>query len=1614
MTLLERVGRGPGSVVYRALHHGKSCAVKLPSERPVPEGADKRHSFERDVLALARLRRFGLPHVLQLGATDQTTYAVLAEPQGEPLAAVLRNGRSRAELLLLMRKLVSAVQQLHAAGFVHDNLSLQTIQVCGPQQDVMLADRGTINRPMPFDPRAELRTLALILHTCIASLPPADPAVPLLTPRLDELAHAERDDCTELLTELDALTHTKQKRNSRYPQPTVDALDLSTQAFGARSELMQLMWARKRAAAQRGGLVEVVGAAGSGKSRLLQVFAQEVSQECQVLTVRCRDSDWAPFSALKRLLEGHLASMAQLHPEHRRALDQALRNAAGPMAAAIGLLSPRLSELFRDTRVEMAEGDVQRIFVESLADFLTKYLESSAMSVVVIDDIHWLDASSRMVLSRVAARVCGSGHMFVCGARDDADSGERLLRFREALPPARVETIKLGALTREDIARVIADYLGLDKDNDPTPELVAQLAQLSDGTPLCLLELLRLMIERGDLRPNQDNWRLNIASVRRMKLPRFSRELIERRLHALPDNTLNVLRAAAIMRGHIDEALLAIVTSSSHEQVQNALSSAIEAKLLLRSKRGVYGFIHDSVWEGLLRDLPRAEQRDLHQRVVEALYQEGGQGAQYEYQLAQHHIGGQITREPQRACEAIYRAAMRAFEAGDDALAVSFFRATQAAARLSKLSLDREFYVRLAESSLRLGATRQSLFYFRRALERSVEDHQRAHVLGRVAWIHHFDSNAQECLRTLRLALGELGRELPGDDPMGLMLSALGATVRRERFAVASSPSAQRAETLCTLYIECTRVEVESGHPVRGLAAVAQLALVSRECAPSRTAVHAELLVALMLSTLGMETFWRDRLARAQTMARELGDPVAQTLCHQFQYMIAGWRGDITECEQQALECVVERGHFMELSELCNVCYGMYAIEQLRGRPEAAWAWLERAIERVCTLGQAAAAFAIIEVAAQLTLKSLGREKQGQLLKQRLVSVRRAPLQKNGFFHLVAFQSRVQALTESGDLGADFEAAVAEFERMGLSSRRVHLVVLPYYVHVAHARVGQCLRAAPARWPAMLPKLKSALRDLEAGERVTLISAHVRVVRAALHFFRNQHAEAEACLAEAETLAQEQRCLWVSFAAARLRAHMYRFHGNEQAALDQARIAALWAEQSGQFSRLLRIREEFASARPPRPMQAGGSGGPRARSSLTALVHMGQANSRERRPERQAHLILGEVLDTLKAERALLFMRELPDNSLRLRAARNASGVLDGDATYDTDIVHRVFATEQTKICKAVWATDATAHVERPCIVAPLVLREQAVGVLYLDRSEAAGDFSAEDATLLQELANQVPVAIELASALRAREELESHLEGTQKMDAVGRLVGGVAHDFNNVLTAIQLAADSLVQTASSAAQRSDLRDIVSSAGRGAELAQQLLAFARSGGAQLQPIDLGDLLRKLHPALLRLTALDVELDLQVELTPCVVLANPQELERALMNLCRNANDAMPTGGRLQVSLRPLPASGRASCRRQLREDRSYVELSVSDTGIGISEEVRAHLFEPFFTTKARGYGTGLGLSNVYAIVQQCDGQIDVSSELGMGTTFRIYLPLAPEGRADSRSEHEAELVWPPS
>jgi len=237
------------------------------------------------------------------------------------------------------------------------------------------------------------------------------------------------------------------------------------------------------------------------------------------------------------------------------------------------------------------------------------------------------------------------------------------------------------------------------------------------------------------------------------------------------------------------------------------------------------------------------------------------------------------------------------------------------------------------------------------------------------------------------------------------------------------------------------------------------------------------------------------------------------------------------------------------------------------------------------------------------------------------------------------------------------------------------------------------------------------------------------------------------------------------------------------------------------------------------------------------------------------------------------------------------------------------------------------------------------------------------------------------------RRALERQLAQAQKLEAVGRLAGGVAHDFNNIVTAIlghaEMARD---VTPEESPAREDLDQIIRASGRASELTGQLLTFSRKQVAQPRRMDLNGLVEETRRLLERLIGADVRLRVEPFESPVIVHADPGQLEQVLMNLVVNARDAMPAGGTLTVRVRH--AGERAL-------------LEVQDTGIGMSPDIQARIFEPFFTTKERGKGTGLGLAMCYGIIHQAGGAIDVESAPGAGSTFRVQLPVASSDSLDA-------------
>ncbi|MEO7972219.1 MAG: PAS domain S-box protein, partial [Thermoanaerobaculia bacterium] len=294
------------------------------------------------------------------------------------------------------------------------------------------------------------------------------------------------------------------------------------------------------------------------------------------------------------------------------------------------------------------------------------------------------------------------------------------------------------------------------------------------------------------------------------------------------------------------------------------------------------------------------------------------------------------------------------------------------------------------------------------------------------------------------------------------------------------------------------------------------------------------------------------------------------------------------------------------------------------------------------------------------------------------------------------------------------------------------------------------------------------------------------------------------------------------------------------------------------------------------------------------------------------------------------------------------------------------------------------------------------------------GSLFEEEATIspLRDSSGKVVNYVAAKRDITSERRLEQQLFQAQKMESIGRLAAGIAHDFNNLLGVISgygeivrsglPAADPLVE---------DVDQILKAAERAADSTRQLLAFGRQQDLQAKVVDLNAIVSDSAKILPRLLGEDVELSIHLAPAQGSVRADPGQLNQVLMNLVLNSRDALPAGGRITIETSGVEIDAADSASHSVLQPGPYVVLAVSDTGVGMDEATQARAFEPFFTTKASGKGTGLGLAAAYGIVNQSGGEILVYSEVGVGTTFKVYLPRVDPVLAEQ--EHAPAAVAAP-
>jgi PAS domain S-box-containing protein len=274
---------------------------------------------------------------------------------------------------------------------------------------------------------------------------------------------------------------------------------------------------------------------------------------------------------------------------------------------------------------------------------------------------------------------------------------------------------------------------------------------------------------------------------------------------------------------------------------------------------------------------------------------------------------------------------------------------------------------------------------------------------------------------------------------------------------------------------------------------------------------------------------------------------------------------------------------------------------------------------------------------------------------------------------------------------------------------------------------------------------------------------------------------------------------------------------------------------------------------------------------------------------------------------------------------------------------------------------------------------------------------------------NGEPCIIAISRNITEYKKLEEQFYQSQKLEAIGRLTGGIAHDFNNILTSI-LGFGSLLQMRMEKDNplQTYVNDMLASAEKAVDLIQSLLAFSRKQTISPMPVNLNEIVRDAEKFLSRIIGEDIDLKIDLSDKDLTVMADYRQIEQVLMNLATNARDAMPDGGTLIISTEFIETDTDFIWAYGHGRQGRYAMLSVMDTGIGMDAKTRERIFEPFFTTKKAGKGTGLGLSTVYGIIRQHNAYINVYSELGRGTIFRIYLPLI-EARAEEIKPSAKEI-----
>ncbi|GIJ43115.1 hypothetical protein Val02_00010 [Virgisporangium aliadipatigenens] len=1364
--MLSELGSGADATVLRVrrIADGGTYALKvIDRESADPDAATT--ALCREAALLAGVHHPDLVAVHEVGVRDGRPFLVMDLVEGRSLARLLDGGPMPADqVTALALDLADPLSALHRAGLVHrdvkpgnvmvrtdgrfrlidfgmaarevadgSDVAVGTLVYSAPEQS------GTLRRAV--DARSDLYSLGVVLYECLAGRPPfAGPDVgellhmhavvpppdlaalvpdapPKLVAAIMRLLAKEPDDRyqtgTDLIAELTGRPHRHRRE----------------QIVGRAQETAALRERWEAAKQGAGGTVALHGGSGFGKSRLLR----ELTERAQgiVLCGSGTRDDPVPMGPLRRAFDGWLRQVDALPAGARARTHERIRACAGASGPVLAAFSEGLAAVLGPA------GPPEEQFASTVADFLVALAREGDGLLLALDDADWLDPASRRVLGHLA---------------DDADGAPLLVVVAGREPSAIADPdmeLAIGPLAVGDVAALVCALLpGTQPDDALTKHLVTR----SRGNPFVVREYLRAVADAGLVRPFWGRWVLDEAGLDALALPQDALGLLLSRLDALSEPSVAVLATAAVAGSDVAPEVLTEVLGRPADDVRAALREAVRLGLVEQRAGGGYAFLHVGLRDALAARLDRPTVEATHLAIADALSTVEEPPPERVFAIARHYLAAGAAVPATRALPAYVAAGELALRGNAPADAVTFLGRARELAGAPSVALLHD----LGTALMHVGRFGDAAAVLEEAVELENDPLRRAELLVTLSDVCWAGWRVLDGSATLRRGLAELGVRMPRrrsvllvttfvmifgvvfTQLLGLGSSSLQGTERRRRELAADLYT--RGFNLSGLE---GRIDLWLGYGVRAI-------YWGNRLGHGKPYAQGQYLLGIFANVLRMRGVARSAFDRmnADPAVTEPGLRALTIYGRALSEYILG-----TGPAAPVARALSEHGRFLDVGTYSEGAFALAVDAVNQGRNAEAARVADLARRRMVTGSGELSALSLIPVvgaAAQGRLADAARDLEA--LDRDLGGANGRTVQ------IYASAARIQVLSEQQEIGTAFDEAADAYEAVGGHPRMMRRPLRATLRLVATGRIAQYRAATEAADRAeRLAQARAAVKRLATAAQDPAARSYLACVRADLFVATGRPERALAVLG-ADVAVHRPPAPLIEFERARVRARALVALEADRLAIREVRTALEIAEEEGwphrhgwvaaEFGSLLSGRRHASSAHAS--SSPGSVGDDRRR--LRALEHLSAAASRVLDPDRLARVALDEIIRLLHADRAHLFLTAPSDDRLVPHLGRDAAGNDIGELSgYSTSLVEKVRLGREPLVVTgtdegaALGAQSVVLHGLRSIMIAPLLLDDRLLGVVYLDSKVAKGLFSAADAGTLNALAGHIAVALETA-----------------------------------------------------------------------------------------------------------------------------------------------------------------------------------------------------------------------------------------------------------------------------